>query len=152
MICYLCKKNILGYVKELKNHFIDIHRTPLTNSNSNFFFQRNEGNCNLVYSSFKSFARHLKSNHISSILNINSNGIEIQADYEFVPEPELEFPCDDNIVRNTFSESDICFYINRFFSELRCNTSISESTILVFWEKCSTLVGIISNYLKEFIK
>jgi hypothetical protein len=159
MICSICD-NSYSCPLEFKKHFIFDHQFTCTdpiNARLYGFFRCKEDNCNSSFNSFDSFIRHISSLHhrvfieeqeVSSVSDENAEPDTINHQNE---DERMHNSCEVTY-SNELSNDEMCFEnakleINKIILELRCKTSLPESTVCFFIDIMLKIAMILSSFI-----
>jgi hypothetical protein len=146
MICFICNCNC-NCINELKNHFISTHNLSFINSNCKGLFVCKENNCNSSFTLFSSFRRHVQSKHADHLPNNPPTNPPSLPDN--IAEEQNEPPDLENINDNHMT-FDLCKgLINKVVCEIRCKTSLPESTVSFIVNAMLKIAIIISTFLRS---
>lgn len=142
--CFLCKATVL--VTESRTHFAFVHDLEFLNGDCNFNFICANDNCVSSFKSYNSFRKHIINKHCTpeethchpGETNINLSesfvgGSNINEQIDFQPQSEG-------------MEYDLNYHIKQFISQLRSNTSMTQTDFLFVIESLSSSCEIILKY------
>jgi hypothetical protein len=158
MFCYICKKNC-QQLWELKDHFQNDHCFDSHNGKLTGFFVCKEENCDSCFNRFDSFSRHVTLKHLnlSEQQSMETDEVDLDSDINFenraVADQEIsnEVPTATNQNENSgrLSSNEAKILINKVILEIRCKTTIPESTVRFFIDSMLKIVMILSTLVQS---
>jgi hypothetical protein len=154
MFCFLCNPqnpSLPGGLANLKRHFITEHNIFFSRGKSQGFFVCKENDCSHAFTHFSSFSHHVNSQH-PEIIQTNSNDSQIIEDVEMseVSEPPLD-PTFEEVpeIAKTMTFETCRGLINATICEIRCKTSIPESTVARIVAAMLKIAVVISMFIQD---
>jgi hypothetical protein len=155
MICFICNSNLPG-IQELKSHFILTHKFSCTdpvNGALKGIFVCKEGNCNSSFTLFSSFQRHVSCKHSlnptidkKTCENVEIMDVDVVHEniHSFDNDPINKSPQFEKVMTSELAK----MLINKIILEMRCKTTIPESTVGFLISAILKIVVIISTFVQ----
>lgn len=152
IFCNLCKREIPGYVNQLRKHITMFHGiaigTGSSPSCSNFVC--GQSGCSFVFSLFSSLRRHIIKFHPPSDIthtefeppsvSTNKNAIEtVQFEQASVIKPIVQ-----SILPN-----DIHFFVKKSICELKSDSKLTKATVERFVDTCESVTTNVADFLRD---